>query len=195
MSDEMKYIKKLIDSINTVFTVSELKILFNIKDPTQLNHIMQRMKNQDIVKNLWYGIWALNDYDKLELWSKLRKNSYISLEYVLQKNWIIFQSYDKTITLAGNNTFTKEIDGLTFEYHKIKPSILTNPLWLVYTWKYYIATPERAICDMIYLYKNISFDNIKPLNAELLSELSTIYPKTTSILINKLIKNVKSRKA
>jgi len=191
----MKYIKKLIDSNNTVFTVSELKILFNIKDPTQLNHIMQRMKNQDIVKNLWYGIWALNDYDKLELWSKLRKNSYISLEYVLQKNWIIFQSYDKTITLAGNNTFTKEIDGLTFEYHKIKPSILTNPLWLVYTWKYYIATPERAICDMIYLYKNISFDNIKPLNAELLSELSTIYPKTTSILINKLIKNVKSRKA
>jgi len=191
----MKYIKKLIDSNNTVFTVSELKILFNIKDPTQLNHIMQRMKNQDIVKNLWYGIWALNDYDKLELWSKLRKNSYISLEYVLQKNWIIFQSYDKTITLAGNNTFTKEIDWLTFEYHKIKPSILTSPLWLVYTWKYYIATPERAVCDMIYLYKNINFDNIKSLNAELLSELSTIYPKTTSILINKLIKNVKSRKA
>ena len=191
----MKYIKKLIDSNNTVFTVSELKILFNIKDPTQLNHIMQRMKNQDIVKNLWYGIWALNDYDKLELWSKLRKNSYISLEYVLQKNGIIFQSYEKTITLVWSNTFTKEIDGLTFEYHKIKPSILTNPLWLVYTWKYYIATPERAICDMIYLYKNISFDNIKPLNAELLSELSTIYPKPTSILINKLIKNVKSRKA
>ena len=195
MSDEMKYLKKLINSNNTVFTVSELKILFNIKDPTQLNHIMQRMKNQNIVKNLWYGVWALNNYDKLELWSKLRKNSYISLEYVLQKNGIIFQSYDKTITLAGNNTFTKEMDWLTFEYHKIKPSILTNPLWLVYTWKYYIATHERAVCDMIYLYKNINFDNIKPLNTELLSELSTIYPKTTSILINKLIKNVKSRKA
>ena len=191
----MKYLKKLIDSNNTVFTVSELKILFNIKDPTQLNQIMQRMKNQNIVKNLWYGIWTLNNYDKLELWSKLRKNSYISLEYVLQKNGIIFQSYDKTITLVGSNTFTKEIDWLTFEYHKIKPSILTNPLWLVYTWKYYIATPERAVCDMIYLYKNITFDNIKPLTTELLSELSTIYPKTTSILINKLIKNVKSRKA
>lgn len=191
----MKYLKKLINSNNTVFTVSELKILFNIKDPTQLNHIMQRMKNQNIVKNLWYGVWALNNYDKLELWSKLRKNSYISLEYVLQENGIIFQSYDKTITLAGNNTFTKEMDWLTFEYHKIKPSILTNPLWLVYTWKYYIATPERAVCDMIYLYKNINFDNIKLLDTELLSELSTIYPKTTSILINKLIKNVESRKA
>ena len=191
----MKYLKILIDSKNTVFTVSELKFLFNIKNSTQINLIMQRMKKQNIVKNIWYGIWALNDYDKLELWSKLRKNSYISLEYVLQKSGIIFQSYEKTITLVSNNTFTKEIDWLSFEFHKIKPSILTNPLWLVYTWKYYIATPERAVCDMIYLYKNIVFDNIQSLNTELLSDLSKIYPHTTSLLIKKLIKNVKPRKA
>ncbi len=191
----MKYLKKLIDSKNTVFTISELKFLFNIKNSTQINLIMQRMKKQNIVKNIWYGIWTLNDYDKLELWSKLRKNSYISLEYVLQKRGVIFQSYEKTITLVSNNTFTKEIDWLNFEYHKIKPSILTNPLWLIYTWKYYIATPERAVCDMIYLYKNIVFDNIQSLNTELLSDLSKIYPHTTSLLIKKLIKNVKPRKA
>ena len=191
----MKYLKKLIDSKNTVFTISELKFLFNIKNSTQINLIMQRMKKQNIVKNIWYGIWTLNDYDKLELWSKLRKNSYISLEYVLQKRGVIFQSYEKTITLVSNNTFTKEIDWLNFEYHKIKPSILTNPLWLIYTWKYYIATPERAVCDMIYLYKNVVFDNIQSLNTELLSDLSKIYPHTTSLLIKKLIKNVKPRKA
>ena len=191
----MKYLKKLIDSKNTVFTISELKFLFNIKNSTQINLIMQRMKKQNIVKNIWYGIWTLNDYDKLELWSKLRKNSYISLEYVLQKRGVIFQSYEKTITLVSNNTFTKEIDWLNFEYHKIKPSILTNPLWLIYTWKYYIATPERAVCDMIYLYKNIVFDNIQSLNTELLSDLSKIYQHTTSLLIKKLIKNVKPRKA
>lgn len=191
----MKYLKTLIESKNTVFTISELKFLFNIKNPTQINEILQTMKNQNIINNLWYWIRALPEYDKLELASKLRKNSYISLEYVLQKSGIIFQSYEKTITLAGNNTFTKEIDWLNFEFHKIKPSILTNPLWLVYTWKYYIATPERAVCDMIYLYKNIVFDNIQPLNVELLSELLEIYPNTTSLLIKKLIKNVKSRKA
>ena len=191
----MKYLKILIDSKNTAFTISELKFLFNIKNSVQINLIMQRMKKQRIVRNPWYGIRTLNEYDKLELWSKLRKNSYISLEYILQKNWIIFQSYEKTITLVSNNTFTKEIDWLTFEFHKIKQSILTNPLWLVYTWKYYIATPERAVCDMIYLYKNIIFDNIHTLNVELLSKLSKIYPHTTSLLINKLIKNVKTRKA
>lgn len=191
----MKYLKILIDSKNTVFTVSELKFLFNIKNSVQINLIMQRMKKQWIVRNPWYGIRTLNEYDKLELWSKLRKNSYISLEYILQKNWIIFQSYEKTITLVSNNTFTKEIDWLNFEYHKIKPNILTNPLWLVYTWKYYISTPERAVCDMIYLYKNITFDNIQSLDTELLSELSKIYPHTTSLLIKKLIKNAKPRKA
>ncbi len=195
LSDNMKYLKTLIESKNTVFTISELKFLFKIKNPTQINEILQTMKMQNIVKNLWYWIWSLLDYDKLELASKLRKNSYIWLEYVLQKNGIIFQSYDKTITLVWSNTFTKNLDWLIFEYHKIKPSILTDPLWLVYTWKYYIATPERAVCDMIYLYKNINFDNIKALDIELLSKLSTIYPKTTSVLINKLIKNAKSRKA
>ena len=185
----------LIDSKNTVFTISELKFLFNIKNSAQINLIMQRMKKQNIVKNIWYGIWTLNDYDKLELWSKLRRNSYISLEYVLQKNGIIFQSYDKTITLVSNNTFTKKIDWLSFEYHKIRQNILTNPLWLIYTWKYYIASPERAVCDMIYLYKNINFDNISWLNVELLKELSTIYPKKINLLVNQLIRNVKSRKA
>jgi hypothetical protein len=48
---------------------------------------------------------------------------------------------------------------------------------------------------MIYLYKDIVFDNIQPLNTELLSELSEIYPHTTSLLIKKLIKNAKPRKA
>lgn len=191
----MKYLRNLIESKNTAFTVSELKFLFNIKEPTQLNHILQRMKNQNIINNLWYWIRALPEYDKLELASKLRKSSYISLEYVLQKNWIIFQSYDNTVTLVANNTFTKEIDWITFEYHKIKDGILTNPLWLIYTWKYYIASPERAVCDMIYLYKNINFDNISWLNVKLLEELSVIYPKKVSLLINQLIKNVKSRKA
>ena len=184
----MKYLKILLESKNTVFTTSELKILFNIKNPSLLNMNLQTMSKQNIIHNLWYGIWVLKEYDRLELGSKLRKNSYISLEYVLQKNWIIFQSYENTITLIWNNTFTKEIDWLNFEFHKIKPGILTNPLWLVYTWKYYIATPERAVCDMIYLYKNINFDNISSLDGKLLSELSEIYPKTTSILINKLIK-------
>ena len=195
MDDKMKYLKILIDSKNTVFTISELKFLFNIKNSVQINLIMQRMKKQWIVRNPSYGIRTLNEYDKLELWSKLRKNSYISLEYVLQKSWIIFQSYEKTITLVSNNTFIKEVDWLTFEFHKIKQSILTNPLWLVYTWKYYMATSERAVCDMIYLYKNIIFDHIHSLDIELLSELSKIYPHTTSLLINKLIKNVKPRKA
>ena len=109
LSDNMKYLKTLIESKNTVFTTSELKILLKIKNASQLNVNLQTIKKQNIVKNLWYGIRTLNNYDKLELASKLRKNSYISLEYVLQKSGIIFQSYEKTITLAGNNTFTKEI--------------------------------------------------------------------------------------
>lgn len=67
LDDEMKYLSNLIASKNTVFTISELKFLFNTKNAVHINLIMQRMKKQNIVKNLAYGIWTLNDYDKLEL--------------------------------------------------------------------------------------------------------------------------------
>jgi len=53
-----------------------------------------------------------------------------------------------------------------------------------------IATTERAVCDMVYLYKDIIFDNIRPLKKQKLEEISKIYPKSTILLINKLIQNV-----
>jgi len=68
---------------------------------------------------------------------------------------------------------------------------LKNPIGIVnYQNKYMIATTERAVCDMVYLYKDIIFDNIRPLKKQKLEEISKIYPKSTILLINKLIQNV-----
>jgi hypothetical protein len=68
---------------------------------------------------------------------------------------------------------------------------LKNPIGIInYKNKYMIATTERAVCDMVYLYKDIIFDNIRPLEKQKLEEISKIYPKSTILLINKLIQNV-----
>ncbi|MEI7919795.1 MAG: hypothetical protein WCH65_06600 [bacterium] len=57
-----------------------------------------------------------------------------------------------------------------------------------------IASPERAICDTVYLYNTIIFDNLRPLQAEKIEEIANIYPKKTFLLLIQLIKNVRSSK-
>jgi hypothetical protein len=58
----------------------------------------------------------------------LQKNSYISFETVLKKEAIIFQHYGDTLFLASERSETKLVNGMTFEYHKLKESLLFNPL-------------------------------------------------------------------
>ena len=58
-----------------------------------------------------------------------------------------------------------------------------------------IASPERAVCDMVYLYGNMHFDNLRPLNADRLEEIKNIYPQKTLLLLDAFIKDVRSSQA
>lgn len=184
---------KLLDTWNTVFSIADIKKIFGKTNSAYVNLLLQSLKKQWILQNIYYGIWVFQKYDLLELASKLVKSSYISFETVLQKHNVIFQHYQKTITLASTNTLQKQVDWYIFAYHKIRDSILMNPIGIQNTGKYMIASAERAICDMIYLYKNIHFDNIGSLDLMRLEEIAHIYPKTTFLAIQKLIDNAQSR--
>ncbi len=183
----MKYIDKLLKSWKTVFNFTELSMLFNILNKNTIKNIISRMKKNNILKSISYWIYALPNYDNLEFISKLRSNSYISLETVLQKEWVIFQDYSSTYFLISNNTFTKKKWDIIIEFHKIKDKILHSPIWIIYNGKYMIASKERAICDRIYLSPYYYFDNLDDLNIDLLSKLKEIYPKTTALYIQKII--------
>jgi hypothetical protein len=52
-----------------------------------------------------------------------------------------------------------------------------------------IATPERAICDRLYLSPNYYFDNLENIDKEKLLEISQIYNKRVILEIKKLLKN------
>jgi hypothetical protein len=69
----------------------------------------------------------------MELASKLRKKSYISLETVLQSAGIIFQDYSHTITLVSDNSVSHEIEGKIYQFSKIKDTILANSLGIINT--------------------------------------------------------------
>ncbi len=179
---------KLINSWKTVFTKRDISNILNFKTDMALDKFLYRAKKQWFLKNVFYWVYALQKYDTLELASKIKKKSYISLETVLKKEWVIFQYYED-IFLISDNTIKKKVDWTNFVFHKLKDSILSNPLWLKNNWKYLIASKERAICDRLYLSKNYYFDNLSEIDFEKLEEISKIYNNKRLVLeINKLIK-------
>ena len=183
----MNYISKLIQSKKTVFTYQDLGILLWIKSRNTIKSLLARYVDNWLLRNIYAWIYVLPNYNEYELATKIKKNSYISFETVLKPAWVIFQDYWNKIFLASDKTWEKISDWLNFEYRKLRYDILYNQLWIEHNWQYAIATPERALCDRLYISKNYFFDNIEHLNFVKLREIAQIYNKRVFLSVNKMI--------
>lgn len=194
----MWHVAKLINSGKTVWKSGEVWLILGIDNPNTLKNILQRLAKEDILFYHTGGLWTFKVYDPLEFASKIMKKSYISLETVLQRSGIVFQDYSNSVLLVSDRSLSKKIHGISYEFSKIKDSILTNTIGIINTGRYMIASPERALCDRIYLTPHYYFDHISNLNVELLEKLSTIYNKRTFLEITQIVHDLKqhtSRKA
>jgi hypothetical protein len=113
-------------------------------------------------------------YEKYELATKIYTPSYISFETVLAKAGVVFQFYSQ-IFVASYLTREIIVDDQTYLYKRIRYPILTNHTGVESKRNYYIASPERAFLDVVYLSKNYYFDNLSPLNWENVFRILPIY--------------------
>lgn len=183
----MNNIAILIKTGKTVFSLEELQKLFDIPTKKGLESFLYRAKKSGILQNPYQGFWALPKYDPLELACKIKKHSYISLETVLFREGIFFQYYGNTISCASTDSRTYTIDGKIYAFSKIKSDILNNPIGIRDHQNYRIATPERALCDYIYLHPNAGIDNPSGINKIRLKQILPIYPSKTALYIAKLL--------
>ncbi len=183
----MKHIAKVINSGKTVFRRSDISLLLDIPSVSGLSNFLTRAREQDILQPIQNGLWALHRYNPKELACKIRKNSYISLETVLYEAGVIFQFSPHTIHCISDDSRQFKIDDYQYIYHKIKAEILFNPLGITTTQTMMIASPERALCDLIYLYPQTSVENIEILSPVKLREYVRMYPKTTTLALEKLL--------
>ncbi len=189
----MKNFDILLRSGKTIFGYKNLSLLLGTQNINTLKSFIQRGIKQNLIQKITSGIYGLYSYDILELAASIRPKSYISLETVLHREGIILQDYAHMVTLVSDNTLGKDIAGKHIRFSKIKDSILLDPIGISYTGKYLIASKERAICDMIYLFWEYHFDNLAAVDLWKLEKIATIYNKTTIVYINKLIKNATNR--
>jgi len=174
----------------TVFRLKDIAILVGEENFQSLNKKLNYYVKTGKLENPRKGIYAKPGYNIEELACTIFSPSYISLEYVLQKSGIVFQ-YDSRITSVSYLSRDIEVRNQQFVFRKIRGSALVNTLGIIRQTNHInIASPERAFLDLLYLKKDYYFDNLNPLDKDLIYKLLPLYQsRSLSIIATKMIKN------
>jgi len=162
-------------SKKTVFTINDVALLWNTTNIDLIRKKIYRYFKSGKIYSIRRGIYAKDkNYDKFELAGRIYTPAYISFETVLAQAGIIFQYYGQ-IFIASYLSRELTIDEQRYEFRKLKNSILTNLMGIEVKDNYYIASPERALLDVIYLNKEYYFDNLTNINWDKVVEILPIY--------------------
>lgn len=165
----------ILQSPRTVFNIPSLMALSGNYDRASLVKSLYYYRKKGLLISPRSGLYAKPGYNPLELAGSIFSNSYVSLQTVLAQAGVVFQ-YSDRITLVCELSRELIVDGKTFLYRRIKPELWGAMNGILQKPGYFIATPERALLDTMYLYPDIRyFDNPSKLDFERIAELSTEY--------------------
>jgi len=173
--------------IRTVFRLNDIAMLTGETNFQSLNQKLNYYVRTGKFQNPRKGIYAKPHFQEDELACTIYTPSYISLEYVLQKAGVVFQ-FDSRITLVSYLSRNIEVENKTYAYRKMKGEILANTSGIVrQNNQVNIATAERAFLDILYLDAETYFDNLNPLNKDLIYKLLPNYQsKALTVRVNKI---------
>lgn len=174
--------------VRTIFRLNDIAMLTGETNFQSLSKKLNYHVHTGKLQNPRKGIYAKPAYDTEELACTIYTPAYISLEYVLQKAGIVFQ-FDPRLTIVSYLSRSIEVENKTYLFRKIKGEILVNTAGIIRQNKQVnIATAERAFLDFLYLNTESYFDNLNPINKDLVYKLLPIYQsKALTMRINKLL--------
>lgn len=188
MEEQTGAIEKLILSGKKVFTSEDLAVIWQVTENNKLKERIKYYLKRKKIHSIFSGVYIYSqDYTSLDIAQKLIPLSYISLYTASGIYGLTFQHYSTIHSMALKSKKYK-VNGIEYVYHKVKESIFYNSLGLINNGRYTITSKERTICDMIYLYPSISFDNLRNIDTEKLKSLCKIYDnKRVEETIEKII--------
>ncbi len=158
----------------TVFTTNQLALLLGEINTTLIAKRMYYFVHSGQLLSLQRGIYAKPGYNPEELACVLQVPCYLSLEYVLQKAGVVFQ-YDSALTAVSHRNRLFEVDGHTIQYRQMRGELLVDMRGIINKGNINIATPERAFLDVMYLNQHYHFDNLHPLDRNVIQALLPLY--------------------
>jgi hypothetical protein len=173
--EKKDFILEIYKDGRTVFRVVDIAMLFPQEENKYLSDRLGYYVQTGRLLNPRKGVYAKPDYNPLEFANRLYTPSYVSLEYVLQQAGVIFQ-YDSRYTSVSYLSREIEADGKVYSYRRIKEEIIMDTAGIIRSQdNINIATPERAFLDMQYLNKDFYFDNLNPLDRQLIERILPAY--------------------
>ena len=171
------YILDLMRAKKTIFTTNDVSLIWGESNVNFVRKKIYRYLKAGKMYSVRKGIYAKDEnYDKYELATKIYTPSYISFETVLGQAGVTFQYYNR-IFVASYLTRELSVDDQTYSFRKIKDSVLINKKGIEAKDNYYIASPERAFLDVVYLCKDYHFDNLIDIDWNKVFEILPIYEK------------------
>jgi len=184
------WLLKLYQNPRTVFGLADIALIIGDSDAISLTKKIHYQIQKGNLKNPRKGLYTKPKFNPLAMACTIYTPSYLSLDYVLQKEGIIFQ-YDSTITSLSYLSRTITVDKTLISYRKIKNAILLNTKGIIANDDgINIATKERAFLDMLYLNGNMYFDTINTIDPKIIYKLLPIYDsKVLEKRVKKIFKN------
>jgi predicted transcriptional regulator of viral defense system len=169
------YLSAILKSNKTVFTFKDVALLWQEPASQATRVRINYYINKGKLIKLRRGIYAKsNNYNKLELATRIFTPAYVSFETVLASEGLVFQIYEK-IYVASYVTREIIIDKKVYSYRRIKLPVLTNPLGILQDGITSVATKERAFLDTLYANKDYHFDSLHSLEWEKVFEILPIF--------------------
>lgn len=190
MSFQNNVLNLILADKRTVFTTQSMVLLTGVSNGVKLSKTLNYYVKKGAILNPRRGIYTKPQYCREEMACAVFHPSYISLEYVLQQAGVVFQ-YDSTITSVSYLTRTIDVDGKTYCFRQINPELWLSLDGIVQRDNVCMATPERALLDMLYLSAgNCYFDNLRPIKKSFVKKLLPTYRSQTLFATTKKLLNL-----
>lgn len=186
----LQFKKKLEDTRKDYFTFQELK-KFYPHDQKNLSVLLSHWTQKGLIYHLGQQYYTFNlaNLDYLRLASSVDKNSYVSFEYALYFYNLINQ-VPSVVTCATKKRSRKiSLGNWIFEYTRLKLDLFFG---YELKDKIYIATPEKALADLLYLMsrgkRTFEWANLEKekINHEKLQKVLKNFPSYTQQFAKKM---------
>jgi hypothetical protein len=163
----MYRISELLQLDRKLFHTGDLAILWGIANKHNLYMTISRYINKGVLFPVYKGLYStvpISTLDPLELGTAIiHRYTFLTTESVLSQAGIISQRvYDYTFVAERSKRVS--VGQWSFRFRKLKYEYLYHPAGIEKQNGYFIASPERAMADMLYYNPNYHFDVPESIN-------------------------------
>ncbi len=157
----MYRINKLLEQDRKLYHTNDLAILWEIKNRQTLYMTISRYTEKGILYRVYKGLYSVVPIDQLnpiELGRAIiHRYAYLSTESVLAEAGIISQAV-YSFTFIADLSKQIKVGNWSFRFRQMKDKYLFHPSGIILGENGLIASPERAVADMLYYNPKYHFD-------------------------------------